>query len=202
MTTRDFARFGLLYLRGGEWDGAQLIPRSWVDESRVPAPTNPEYGLQWWLFEDGGAFSAEGLFGQRIVVVPEHDLVIAVNTTSGGDPVDDGRRDPAAVRRLIAQGASSRTSTSTTCGPASTRSSVSSKRPPVSSGADQADEHHVVAAGSRTGRRRRPATGTSSSGVIVDSPPAPRRGVQLDRRSDVGIDAGADERVVLGAARA
>ena len=50
MTTRDFARFGLLYLRGGQWDGQQLLPAGWVDESRVPAATNPEYGLHWWLY--------------------------------------------------------------------------------------------------------------------------------------------------------
>ncbi len=85
MTTRDFARFGLLYLRGGQWDGRQLLPASWIDESRVPASTNVEYGLQWWLRPDGRVFSAAGLFGQRIVVVPDKDLVMAVNTTNGGD---------------------------------------------------------------------------------------------------------------------
>ena len=42
MTTRDFARFGLLYLRGGEWDGRPIVPTSWVDESRVPAATDAE----------------------------------------------------------------------------------------------------------------------------------------------------------------
>lgn len=41
MTTRDFARFGLLYLRGGFWDGATVLPVEWVEESREPAPTNP-----------------------------------------------------------------------------------------------------------------------------------------------------------------
>jgi CubicO group peptidase (beta-lactamase class C family) len=86
MTTRDFARFGLLYLRGGVWDGRLLLPTSWVDESREPAPTNPTYGLQWWLTPDGESFSAEGLFGQRIVIHPDADLVIATNTTGGGDP--------------------------------------------------------------------------------------------------------------------
>ena len=85
MTTRDFARFGLLYLRGGEWDGEQIVPTSWIDETRVPAVTNPAYGLQWWLAADGSSFSAEGLFGQRIVIVPDADLVIATNTTNGGD---------------------------------------------------------------------------------------------------------------------
>lgn len=86
MTTRDFARFGLLFLRGGSWEGEQILPTSWVDESRVPAATNPTYGLQWWLADDGTSFSAEGLFGQRIVVVPDQDLVIATNSTGGGDP--------------------------------------------------------------------------------------------------------------------
>jgi CubicO group peptidase (beta-lactamase class C family) len=84
MTTRDFARFGLLYLRGGQWAGQQLLPPGWVDESRVPAATNPEYGLHWRL--DGDTFSAQGLFNQRIVVLPEDDLVIATNSTNGGDP--------------------------------------------------------------------------------------------------------------------
>ncbi len=86
MTTRDFARFGLLYLRGGVWDGEQIVPTAWVDETRVPATTNPEYGLQWWLGPNGRAFQAEGLFGQRIVVVPALDLVIASNSTAGSDP--------------------------------------------------------------------------------------------------------------------
>ena len=86
MTTRDFARLGLLYLRGGNWDGEQVLPASWIDESRVPAATNPEYGLQWWLDPAGTSFQAEGLFGQRIVVVPGLDLVVAVNSTAGSDP--------------------------------------------------------------------------------------------------------------------
>lgn len=87
MTTRDFARFGLLYLRGGTWDGEQILSTDWIDETRVPAPAQPGYGLQWWLGADGTSFSAEGLFGQRIIVVPEDDLVIAMNTTQGGDSV-------------------------------------------------------------------------------------------------------------------
>ncbi len=83
MTTRDFARFGLLYLRGGEWDGEQILPTSWIEETRVPASTNPAYGLQFWLNEEHGYFAANGAFGQHIVIVPEHDLVIAVNTVLG-----------------------------------------------------------------------------------------------------------------------
>jgi CubicO group peptidase (beta-lactamase class C family) len=61
-------------------------PTEWVDESRVPATTNPGYGLQWWLGPNGRTFQAEGLVGQRIVVVPGLDVVIAANSTAGGDP--------------------------------------------------------------------------------------------------------------------
>ena len=85
MTTRDFARFGLLYLRGGQWDGTQLLAESWVDASRTPAPTNEGYGYQWWLNGDNDRFTARGLLGQLIVVVPSLDVTIAVNS-AGGDP--------------------------------------------------------------------------------------------------------------------
>lgn len=84
MTTRDFARFGLLYARGGQWDGEQILPTAWIEQTREPAPTNPQYGLHWW--RGPASFSAEGLFGQRIVVVPGADLVLAINSTQGGDP--------------------------------------------------------------------------------------------------------------------
>ncbi len=84
MTTRDFARFGLLYLRGGFWDGEQIVPVDWVNESRTPASTMANYGLQWWI-QSPEVFSALGLFGQQIVVVPNRDLVIAANSTAGGD---------------------------------------------------------------------------------------------------------------------
>lgn len=84
MTTRDFARFGLLYLNDGIWDGERVLPEGWVDYSHEPSPTNPSYGAQWWMFRDG-AFEARGLFGQIVLVSQDHDLVIAINTTQGGD---------------------------------------------------------------------------------------------------------------------
>lgn len=81
----DFARFGLLYLRGGEWDGEQLLPQGWVDYSRMPTPTDPEgsYGAHWWLIpERPGVFWASGYNGQSITVVPEEDLVVVVLSTT------------------------------------------------------------------------------------------------------------------------
>jgi CubicO group peptidase (beta-lactamase class C family) len=85
-TPRDYAKFGLLFLRDGVWDGERLLPEGWVDASRSPSSTNPTYGLQWWMGGPSGTFAAEGLFGQRIIVAPELDMVIVTTSTQGGDP--------------------------------------------------------------------------------------------------------------------
>lgn len=85
-TARDFARFGLLFLRDGVWDGKRILPEGWVDYSRTPSPTKAGYGKQWWLDEDGGTwFEAQGLFGQRIRVLPELDVVIVITSHPDGD---------------------------------------------------------------------------------------------------------------------
>ena len=83
---RDLARFGLLYMNGGVWDGERLISEEWIDFVRTPAPSTAEignqYGGQWWLVPDGrtdvprDAYSTAGNRGQYVVVVPSHDLVI------------------------------------------------------------------------------------------------------------------------------
>ena len=77
-TARDFARFGLLYLRDGVWEGERLLPPGWVDHARTPTPASfGRYGAHWWLALDGTAiFSANGFLGQYIVVDPERDLVV------------------------------------------------------------------------------------------------------------------------------
>lgn len=90
-TARDFARFGLLYLRDGVWDGHRLLPPGWVDYARTPTfqqagTTDGRYGAQWWLDIGGpGSFSANGYDGQFIVVVPDLDLVVVRN---GATPLD------------------------------------------------------------------------------------------------------------------
>ncbi|MDO9475377.1 MAG: serine hydrolase, partial [Pseudohongiella sp.] len=83
---RDLARFGLLYLNDGMWNGEQLISKDWIEFSRTPAPATVgqggQYGGQWWLVPEGrddvptDAYSTNGNRGQFTVVVPSHDLVI------------------------------------------------------------------------------------------------------------------------------
>jgi len=86
-SARDFARFGLLYLRDGVWDGRRILPEGWVDYARTPTPRQPTedqgYGAQWWLGLAGpGSFSAQGYEGQYITIVPDLDLVVVRNGTT------------------------------------------------------------------------------------------------------------------------
>jgi CubicO group peptidase (beta-lactamase class C family) len=84
-TAQAFAKFGLLYVRGGVWEGEQVLPVEWVEFSRTPSPANPEYGAHWWLDPARrGVFYAIGLNGQVITVDPAHDLVIVQLSTVGG----------------------------------------------------------------------------------------------------------------------
>ena len=83
---RDLARFGLLYLNGGVWNGERLISEEWIDFVRTPAPATVgrggQYGGQWWLVPEDrddvpkDAYSTSGNRGQYVVVDPAHDLVI------------------------------------------------------------------------------------------------------------------------------
>jgi CubicO group peptidase (beta-lactamase class C family) len=78
--TRDFAKFGRLYLNKGNWNGKQIIPKEWVEQS-----TSPDTSLgglrtekyHWWMLPDShGAYYAGGLYGQYIIVYPEKNLLI------------------------------------------------------------------------------------------------------------------------------
>jgi CubicO group peptidase (beta-lactamase class C family) len=85
MPSRDFARFGLLYLQRGKWKGEQVVPEAWIDASLTPSPGYRGYGYQWWL--DGNVdpalpadlFMANGHDGQFIYVIPSRELVVVRN---------------------------------------------------------------------------------------------------------------------------
>ncbi len=77
-SARDFARFGLLYLRDGVWEGRRILPEGWVDYSRTPsAQSDGLYGAHFWVIPGSlGLFSCQGAFGQRIMLSPKLDLVV------------------------------------------------------------------------------------------------------------------------------
>lgn len=99
-TSRDFARFGQLYLQDGRWGDDQVVPEDWVEESLVPSDASEQagepYGYQWWLGEPDGidedVFAAVGHDGQWIYVIPDLDMVVVRNGTyvkNPGPPVAD-----------------------------------------------------------------------------------------------------------------
>ena len=88
---RDMLKFGQLYLNRGRWDGRQILPWQWVDESTRPGLAGPRgrgriyggYGYLWWLRgpRERGAYIASGYGGQYIYVSPAEDLVVVVIST-------------------------------------------------------------------------------------------------------------------------
>ena len=89
-TARDYAKFGLLHLRGGQWDGVHVLPEEWVEFVRNPSPTNAAYGGHWWLDTTRpGMFHAVGIRGNVITVDPANDLVIVqLGTVPGPLPLE------------------------------------------------------------------------------------------------------------------
>lgn len=81
---RDWAKFGLLYLHNGNWNGEQLFDANWSKYVATPTPTSDkQYGAQFWLNAGGkmpdcprDIYYADGFQGQRVFVIPSHEMVI------------------------------------------------------------------------------------------------------------------------------
>jgi CubicO group peptidase (beta-lactamase class C family) len=88
MTPREMAKFGYLFLHEGEWDGQQIVPAEWVQNSTQAGLATGEgvdYAYQWWVYPDDNLYAAQGLNGQMIYVIPDLALVV-VFTADMADP--------------------------------------------------------------------------------------------------------------------
>lgn len=92
--TEDLAKFGLLYLQKGQWNGKQILAKEWVEEAtaehilQAPEATQEAreksdwmqgYGYQFWRCRNG-YYRGDGAFGQYIIVMQDKDAVIAINS--------------------------------------------------------------------------------------------------------------------------
>jgi CubicO group peptidase (beta-lactamase class C family) len=91
MSPRDLVALGYLYLRGGEWNGKQVVPASWVKDSfenhidpMMQSQKRSGYGYLVWL-QTQGAISFQGLGGQYVIVVPAQDLEVVFTADLSGE---------------------------------------------------------------------------------------------------------------------
>ncbi len=107
-TARDLARFGMLYLNNGEWEGRRILPENW--RAYVTRPSGPQppgafgYGASFWLMNRSegvppDAFAAFGNRGQYVVIIPSRDVVIV---RRGEDPAGQGFDIAAFTRDVLA----------------------------------------------------------------------------------------------------
>lgn len=87
--TEDIAKFGQFYLQKGMWDGNRLLSESWVEQASSKQVDNSSngnadwkvgYGFQFWRCVPN-CYRGDGAFGQYCVVIPEHDMVIAITAS-------------------------------------------------------------------------------------------------------------------------
>ena len=83
VTARDLARFGVLFLQNGRWQGKQVIPSQWVKDSITPYSKfkNGGYGYMWWIAKT--AYYAAGWGGQKVAVFPKEKAVIVNQVNTG-----------------------------------------------------------------------------------------------------------------------
>jgi CubicO group peptidase (beta-lactamase class C family) len=106
ITARDMARFGLLYLRRGRWNGKQIVPEPWIEKSshasemvKSDGADHGGYEYLWWVDYGGvhfpevslpGIYSARGNGAHYIFIIPTLDMVI-VHRTDNDPPVKDAK---------------------------------------------------------------------------------------------------------------
>ncbi|WP_187437275.1 serine hydrolase domain-containing protein [Bradyrhizobium rifense] len=85
---RDWAKIGQLVLNRGAWEGRQIVPASWVDQStaeHIKTKESQSYGYQWWVGRslDGDRavdwIAAKGFNSQKTVIIPALDMVVVFN---------------------------------------------------------------------------------------------------------------------------
>jgi CubicO group peptidase (beta-lactamase class C family) len=116
ISSRDLARFGLLYLRNGRWENRQVIPESWVEKSshatEIVSANNIQVGgyeMNWWINTGGKLFpeldpslelyAARGLGDHILIIIPARNLVIVHRVANPDTPPEDATQLKSLVNR-------------------------------------------------------------------------------------------------------
>jgi CubicO group peptidase (beta-lactamase class C family) len=91
ITTEELAKFGLLYLQQGQWNGEQIVSAEWAADATAKQIStgadngnwNFGYGYQFWRSTVG--YRADGSLGQYSFVLPDQDLVLAITAATSND---------------------------------------------------------------------------------------------------------------------
>ncbi|HQR89268.1 MAG TPA: serine hydrolase, partial [Caulobacter sp.] len=107
LTSRDLLKLGQLYANGGRWNGQQILPEAWVKASVTPhaeARTGTDYGYLWWLqtFAGHKAWLMNGSGGNKVIVIPDLDLVVVITTTNYNVRNSHGISDKLLVEHVLA----------------------------------------------------------------------------------------------------
>ena len=86
----DIAKLGQFYLQRGKWEGGQLLNEQWIMDAQTAwsdnSPTGGDsdwgrgYGYQFWMCTPKHVFRGDGAFGQYCIIMPDQDMVIAINS--------------------------------------------------------------------------------------------------------------------------
>lgn len=94
MKSEDLAKFFLVYLNGGKYESKQILPKEWIDEAtsfHVQTPKHGAidnvcgYGYQFWRNHLKNSYRADGLFGQRCIIMPDYDALVVINSGKAED---------------------------------------------------------------------------------------------------------------------
>ena len=110
MHPRDMAKIGYLYLRGGVWEGKQILPASWIEgvrkadvDMRESWAKDLRYGSQFWVMPGRDAYMAVGYDRQLIVVMPKLDIVAVMTGSARFSTAMACRAGRATASMLIGQ---------------------------------------------------------------------------------------------------
>ena len=87
LTIDEFGNFGEMVLNGGVYKGKRIVSKEYLDMAcvnQLPEAWDTKYGFQFWMNFDGKSCRADGKFGQFIFILPEKDMVVAVQSLDDG----------------------------------------------------------------------------------------------------------------------